>query len=745
MGLVALLEIDFPSGTRRYSFRGVRSPSGYYTDRIQSLGEITYEFNPFSGALSIGDLKITLENHEREFSVLRAQTNFLNVPVRVKFGDIDGGLAALRTLVDARLSDWRSYTSRRKHLVDLSARDHRFGRFRFPVTDTLKTLNLTDYPNMPANVKVGELIPLPYGNLVSTAERPVGQIPAYLVDPAIGQTKYRYALAQGGPLHAIVQVYRYEEAIATPTVTEIDGVTYLDFSSDQRATRSFFDKAYDTLIVGGAVSRWLLNEGSGGSVNDEDDSNDGSLEGGASWHTASYGKKFVDLNPGYIDCGRPANLNLTGDMTIVMWADDYYEPYTIAKRTLINNGEELDVKGWAWYWTPGHELEFRTNTSGANQITRSAVGFSFHAGESPSDGNFSFLALRKASGVVTMYVDGQELAESFGGYDFQPTHTNPATPTANFLIGDSVDAVTMKSSVGHVRIFSSALTDAQIKSLAQIPFAQFTREDENEISADVEGMEDDIGDLITNPAEQLRDFLENRVGVDPAENDDGLFTTAAANCTAAGYEGAFALIDKDATYEEILVQFAKSWNMPLIFSKAGKYGPMIFHAQDYADPADLPHFRDSIEVLAESFEQYGPNVPASSLLFNHSFQWIEQLFESENAATDSGQVTALGQDIRDQQQLDLWHVRDGPSAAEIAGKRLELQREESHYVKCALPISLFDRQLAEFFRLSHKQGIDSGSEMAQAIFRNLSIRLDLDPRTWGVSITAVKETVPDGS
>lgn len=236
---VTLVEIDWPSGTQYYSFDGVRSPSLYYEDLLTSIGTISREAPPLGGAYVISDVQIELWNRAEKFSKLKATNAFYGKTVRIKFGDLQDGLANMATVFTGRINSWNIANGK----LQVTARDISYDRFRPLINTTMKVLDSTTFPNV-AQGQEQLLVPVVYGNCgIDPAFAPPsgsynagGPVPCYRIDPNVGG-KWRYVVAQ----HVCksvdyVFVYGLVVSAATYTVsTQTYGsvsMTVIDFNAD---------------------------------------------------------------------------------------------------------------------------------------------------------------------------------------------------------------------------------------------------------------------------------------------------------------------------------------------------------------------------------------------------------------------------------------------------------------------------------------------------------------------------------
>lgn len=234
--------IGFPSGERSYSVRGILHPSKYYKNLMVEAGALTYGMSVFPGRVQMSDISLRFWNRSFEFSQLKASDSFHNAEVTVERYDSDGNreVVAMGFLNDWYLAD---------KIFGIGAIDPQRERLDEPV-DHGVLLNLTTatFPDLPST-QAPLLVPLPYGKLELTsaaiaASAGPATVPCYLIDPAVGQSKYRYVCAQAA-IDSVKRVFNYETLVAaasyTVTTAVYNGVTMtvIDFDADQRnATRA---------------------------------------------------------------------------------------------------------------------------------------------------------------------------------------------------------------------------------------------------------------------------------------------------------------------------------------------------------------------------------------------------------------------------------------------------------------------------------------------------------------------------
>lgn len=198
MSLLALAELVLDSGTLRFSHVGVAGNTAYYEARVLSFGELFREIPVVPDPPQASEVTIELANESGYFSALRSANSLYGRTLRILFGDPDRGEADFDTVFDGVITSWAfSGTT-----FSVSAVDRIALRFDEAVQLVLRT-TLAPFANMPDRVP-RHLVPLVYGTVSADG----GALPAYAIDPAIGQANYRYVAGQGR-LKSITAVYVY--------------------------------------------------------------------------------------------------------------------------------------------------------------------------------------------------------------------------------------------------------------------------------------------------------------------------------------------------------------------------------------------------------------------------------------------------------------------------------------------------------------------------------------------------------
>ncbi len=256
-----LVEIELDSKTLRYSISGSSSKDGYYDGKIISVSDIAKDIIPGGGVSPIQSCYIEIDDTEGNLKKECALTTFVRRYVRVKLLNLDSGESYLifgGRIISVPEFDYGS--------MRIEVRDDSYDSLEEPIS--LRTTP-DIFPNLPADTP-SLLIPIVLGTVDSNDFGKKGHIPAYLVDPKIGVTKYRYVAAQH-PLKSIIRVCRngiqlpasaYTISYANVS-TPIGSIrmTFIDFNADPRDSEND-----DTLITYDATGLTSDNAESGSLV-----------------------------------------------------------------------------------------------------------------------------------------------------------------------------------------------------------------------------------------------------------------------------------------------------------------------------------------------------------------------------------------------------------------------------------------------------------------------------------------------
>jgi hypothetical protein len=239
-----LVEIELDEGTLKYSVNGVSPSGGPYDGVVESIGDVVREVTPAGGVSPIQSCYVSLRDAEGTIRTTAKRNQFLRRILRIKPINLDTGEQF--TFFSGRIEDKeQNYDSFR-----LDVRDESFDLLSEKVA--LRT-TAELFPSMPKETRV-ELIPIVLGIVDSSDFGNEGHIPAYLIDPATNQTKYRYVAAQH-PLKAVTSVFRNGIALAgseynityanISTVIGTVRMTFIDFHTDQRDGGEAVNITYD--------------------------------------------------------------------------------------------------------------------------------------------------------------------------------------------------------------------------------------------------------------------------------------------------------------------------------------------------------------------------------------------------------------------------------------------------------------------------------------------------------------------
>lgn len=233
MAYDVLVEIALDSETLRYSGKGVSTSTGYYEERVRSVGGLVRELSETGKATPIQNCSIVLDDVDGTIRKKAAGTTLNRRTVTVKTVDLSSG-AETTVFVGKIKSRATNYDS-----VSLDVRDDSYDKLQSPIGITTSANIFT---NLASTTKL-MFVPIVLGTVSSTTYDSKGHIPAYLIDPAVGQTKYRYVAAQH-PLKSITAVYRNGVLVSASDYTvsyvnvTVDGdtvrMTMIDFNHDKR-------------------------------------------------------------------------------------------------------------------------------------------------------------------------------------------------------------------------------------------------------------------------------------------------------------------------------------------------------------------------------------------------------------------------------------------------------------------------------------------------------------------------------
>ncbi len=219
--------------TLKKSFEGVRTPSADYEEQLLTVGPITRAIGPFNQGYSLGSVRLSLHNTSREYSIL-GEGRFIGRDHRLKFGNVDDGLAAARQIFAGRTVDY----SIGNGVCSFDCRDTGADRFYNPVRVFAKTVTASVFPDLPAG-EPEVLANIIYGDISTNGGNMfgAGPVPCRLIDADAGG-KWRYLVSQH-VCKSVDVVYVYGEVFGagrTITTASYAGITMqvIDFNADPR-------------------------------------------------------------------------------------------------------------------------------------------------------------------------------------------------------------------------------------------------------------------------------------------------------------------------------------------------------------------------------------------------------------------------------------------------------------------------------------------------------------------------------
>ncbi len=240
-----LVEIALDTGTERLSLYGSKTAAGVYEACIDSVSDLVREIKPAGGVSPTESGRLAIRDCSGAWRQKLALTPWKKRTITLKLANLETG--AIETIAVAKIEN----TPIDRESIEIDFRDDSQDRLEEPVSPLLVFPDL--FPAMPETTPVA-LIPIPLGTISSADFGGRGHLPAYLVDPKIGQAKYRYAAAQIA-CKSITAVYRdgllvatgYAIAYANVATSEYGAVrmTFIDFDSDQRESGRDVEITYD--------------------------------------------------------------------------------------------------------------------------------------------------------------------------------------------------------------------------------------------------------------------------------------------------------------------------------------------------------------------------------------------------------------------------------------------------------------------------------------------------------------------
>jgi len=196
------------------------------------------------------------------------------------------------------------------------------------------------------------------------------------------------------------------------------------------------------------------------------------------------------------------------------------------------------------------------------------------------------------------------------------------------------------------------------------------------------------GTLITEPEDQLKDYMENYAGVSSSDIDTTSFTTVGLLTTERSWVGA-GLINQKLTHEEVITRFLISFNFDLYVDISGKIALGLFDITTSVEALvdednPTPTFTEKLFMLRESFNARENNNVRNKILYSYardfgqSTSWlVEEIYEDKGSQADIGEVIT--------ESVQFFFVRDTITAFDVVRERNFFQRHTSDRFVFGLP------------------------------------------------------------
>ena len=201
------------------------------------------------------------------------------------------------------------------------------------------------------------------------------------------------------------------------------------------------------------TSHWRLDEGTGGTTRDSAVSRTGTLRNGVTWTTGRSGAAInLDGSDDYVAL---PNLDISGSaITLTAWVKISSFPSTVDQRFIVKS---TNISEQAHYWllgTTGNRLRFRLKAGGTTTTLVASSG-------SLSTNVWYHAAATYNGSTMRLYLNGTEVGS------VAKTGSLAVSSTVPVNIGRNPDGTNyMRGAIDDVRIYSSALTQTEVASLA---------------------------------------------------------------------------------------------------------------------------------------------------------------------------------------------------------------------------------------------------------------------------------------
>jgi hypothetical protein len=340
----------------------------------------------------------------------------------------------------------------------------------------------------------------------------------------------------------------------------------------------------ELLGVPGPVAHWAFDDGAGTvAIDSSGNGSDGTLVGDPQWVAGAIGGALeFDGIDDYVDCGNPAVLDITGDITVMAWIK--VAAFSKTWETILGKGD--DSYRMSRGPGDGDSIHFGANGTGDNLNANTIV----------TTDTWRHVALVYNGTDKIIYIDGVEdvRAASSGninssGYDFVIGQNSQAA--GRFLTG----------LIDDVQIYNKALSSLHISALAN-PAADADDAGSTNLLTNG-GFEDGVTDPWSTygdaTMEVVSELVDAAVPEAPVEGSSCLHVTvnsAGANFWDAGLQNAGHVFEAGKAYT--LSAYLKS--------KSGTLD-INFKPELAADP--WSGFGDQVFTMTEEWAQYSVTTP----------------------------------------------------------------------------------------------------------------------------------------
>ena len=210
----------------------------------------------------------------------------------------------------------------------------------------------------------------------------------------------------------------------------------------------------ELLGVPAPVAHWTFDDGAGTvALDSSGNASDGILMGDPQWVPGARGGALeFDGIDDYVDCGNPAVLDITGDITLMAWIK--VAAFTKTWETILGKGD--DSYRMSRGPGDGDSIHFGANGTGDNLNASTVV----------TTNTWRHVALVYNGASKTIYIDGVEDARD-------ASSGNINSSGYNFYVGQNSQQADryLTGLVDDVRIYNKALSPLQIRELAVAPKA----------------------------------------------------------------------------------------------------------------------------------------------------------------------------------------------------------------------------------------------------------------------------------